>query len=166
MSTTRHPNWTPKSFRSIEELKADLDAIEQAHAAGRLTTTGNWSAGQILEHCSIIMRSSFDGFEAKAPLPIRIVGSLFFKPRLSNPKAQMKPGFQLPKKASSVLPREQVSVEEGLSQMREQLARLDRGERMTQDSPVLGKMTHEQWIAMHLNHCRMHCGFIDCGQGS
>ena len=166
MARANHAPWKPKSFRSIKALNAELDTIEDAHNAGRLSTTGNWTVGQCLEHCTIIMRSSFDGFEARAPLPVRIVGALFFKPMLSRPNAQMKPGLKLPKKASSVLPHDTVSVEEGLALMREQLARIESGEKMGLPSPVMGKMTHEQWVLFHLNHCRMHFGFFQYGTDS
>jgi hypothetical protein len=45
---------------------------------------------------------------------------------------------------------------------RDNLARLDAGEQMTQKSPLLGKMTHEKWMKLHLDHCRLHFGFIQC----
>jgi len=155
--------WTPKSFHSIDGLKAELDQIESAHRAGTLSTTGGWTVGQNLEHCTKIIKSSFDGFDASAPLVVRIFGALVFKRMIRNPNGQMKPGIKLPKKASSVLPSAEVSVEDGLAMMRAQLARIDTGEKMTQPSPVMGKMTHELWILMHLNHGRLHMGFFHYG---
>ncbi len=157
--------WKPKEIFSIDELKAELDTIEAAHRAGTLSTAGGWSVGQNLEHCTKIMTSSFDGFDRsmKVPLPIRIFGRLVFKPMVKNPKGQMKPGIKLPKKAAAVLPSDEVSVEDGLALMRTQLARIDAGEKMLHDSPVMGKMTHELWILMHLNHCRLHFGYFDYG---
>ena len=89
---------------------------------------------------------------------IRVLGSTFFKPRLG--KSQMKPGIKLPASASMLLPREEVPFDEGLALIRSQLARIDAGEKMTHDSPVLGAMTHEQWVLLHLDHCRMHMGFL------
>ena len=35
-------------------LKADLAAVQSAHDAGTLRTLGNWSAGQILQHCTML----------------------------------------------------------------------------------------------------------------
>ncbi len=155
--------WRPKEIFSIDDLKAELDTIEAAHIAGTLGTAGRWSVGQNLEHCTKIMTCAFDGFDAKAPWPIRVFGRLVFKPMIRNPKGQMKPGIKLPKKAAAVLPSNEVSVEEGLALMRAQIARIDAGEKMLQESPVMGKMTHELWILMHLNHCRLHFGFFDYG---
>lgn len=152
--------WKPKSFRSIDELKAELDTIENAHEAGTLSTAGGWTVGQNLSHCATFMNNSFDGFTMLAPWPLRVVCSLLLKPMITKPTAQMKPGIKLPKKAKELLPEDEVSVELGLEQMRQQVARIESGEQILRDSPLLGKMTHEQWIAVHLNHCRMHYGFF------
>ncbi len=152
-------DWKPASFRTLDELSAELDAVEAAERAGALRTTGAWSAGQILEHCGMLMRFSFDGFGGvRAPWFVRLGGSACFKPRLG--KSQMKPGLKLPKSAAKLLPRDLAPFGEGMALIRSQLARIAAGERMTQDSPVLGRMTHEQWVLLHLDHCRMHMGFL------
>lgn len=157
-----HDNWCPRDYRSVADLRAELDRFEAAGREGTLRTTGRWDAGEILDHCAKIMRCSFDGFEASAPLALRLFASVVFKPRLG--RSNMKPGIKLPKKASSILPSAGVSFDEGLSSMRAQLARIEAGERMTVPSPVLGKMTHEQWLLLHLDHCRLHFGFIQVGE--
>lgn len=152
-------DWEPAQFRSLDALHAELDALEAAHDAGTLRTTGRWSAGQIFDHCARMVRFSFDGFEGiRAPWALRAAAAAVFKPRLA--KTQMRPGVRLPAKAAGLLPPDSVPFAEGLAALRTQLARIDAGERMTQDSPVLGRMTHEQWVQMHLNHCRMHFGFL------
>jgi len=155
----KRANWQPRDFKSLDDLKRALDAIESAHQAGTLRAEGGWSAGQILEHCSRLMKMSLDGFgEVRAPAVIRALGSMLFKPRLG--KSHMKPGIKLPSSAAALLPPDEVSVEDGLAALRGQLARIDAGEKMTHASPVLGKMTHEQWVLLHLDHCRMHFGFL------
>lgn len=153
--------WSPRDYQSLDELKAELDRFEVAHRADKLATTGGWSAGQILEHCSNLMRFSLDGFDASIPWPVRMLGAMIFKPMLG--RSHMKPGIKLPAGAKSLMPRDEVPFEEGLAKMRQQLARIDAGEKMTQPSPVLGKMRHEQWVLLHRDHCRMHFGFIRCG---
>lgn len=153
--------WKPKSFHSIDELKAELDTIEAAHQAGTLSTAGGWTVGQNMSHCAIFIENSFDGFTMLAPWPVRVVCSVLLKPIATKPNGQMKPGFKLPKKAKDLLPEDEVSIECGLEKMRAQLARIDAGEKILCDSPLLGKMTHSQWVHLHLNHCRMHFGFFD-----
>ncbi len=162
MTKANKKNWKPKSFHSVKELQAELDTIEAAHQAGTLSTAGGWTVGQNLEHCTKIMISAFDGFDPdmKVPFPIKLLGKLIFKPMIKNPKGQMKPGIKLPANARGILPADEVSVEDGLAMMRTQLARIDAGEKMLHNSPVMGKMTHELWILMHLNHCRLHFGYF------
>ena len=161
---SKHPNWHPRDYNSIEDLNAELDRIEASHNAGTLKVTGNWSAGQILDHCSRPMKMAFDGFfdeqgnQVRMPFFIRLLGKLVLKPMLG--RSHMKPGIKLPAAASSMLPQDNCSIEEGLSALRSQLTRINNGEKMTQTSPLLGKMRHEQWVLMHLDHCRMHFGFI------
>ena len=152
--------WKPKSFHSVEELRVELNTIESAHQAGTLTTAGGWTPGQNLEHCAIFMNNAFDGFELKMPWPVRVMGKLIIKPMLAKPNAQMKPGF---KTAPTLSPADGASFEEGMAKMSSMVARLEAGDKMTQDSPFLGKMTHEQWSAVQLNHCRMHFGFFNYG---
>lgn len=152
--------WKPKSFHSVEELRAELNTIEAAHNAGTLSTAGGWTVGQNLYHCARFMDCAFDGFDLKMPWPFRVMGKLFIKPMLSKPNAQMKPGF---KGTPALEATGDVSFEDGMANMSAAVAKLEAGEKMTQDSPFLGKMTHEQWVAVHLNHCRMHFGFFNYG---
>jgi len=160
----KHPNWHPRDYNTLKELHAELDRIEQSHNAGTLKTTGNWSAGQIFDHCSKPMQLAFDGFfddESKPirfPFLIRMMGTLILKPMLG--RSHMKPGIKLPAEASSMMPQDDCTFEQGIGNLRDQLARIDNGETMTQTSPLLGKMRHDQWVKMHLDHCRMHFGFI------
>jgi hypothetical protein len=154
----KNVNWNPRDYGTLEELAAEVDRFEAAFTAGTLRTTGNWSAGQIMQHTGNLMGYTIDGFDASAPLPIRLFGMLIFKPMLG--RSHMRPGIKLPKGARSLLPDDEVSFEDGIGVMRNSLARIQGGERMTQRSPVLGKMKHEQWVLLHLDHCRLHFGFI------
>jgi hypothetical protein len=147
-------------FTCMNCLKADLDRMEQAHARGEIVTTGNWSAGQILSHCAKLMRFSFEGFPSRAPAIFRVIARALFKKKAVSGKP-MPSGFQLPRGASYMLPEPEVSFEQGMTEMREQVARLDAGDRFTHPSPVLGPLTHEEWVKLHLAHCMMHLGFID-----
>lgn len=150
--------WTRASFRTVEGLSAELDRFEVAERAGRLAATGAWTPGEILDHCALLMRLSFDGFGAvRMPWWMRTAGPLM-RPLVG--RVGLRPGVRLPRGARGLLPRESVSFDEGLGAMRTQLARLEAGERMGADSPLLGRMTHERWLALHLDHCRMHMGFL------
>lgn len=155
--------WQPRPLRGFSDLRAEIDAIERAEAAGTLRTTGGWTAGQILEHCGRFVRCSIDGFEGGMPWVLRVVGRRVIRPLALRPGAQMKPGIRLPRSASALLPGEGVSVAEGAAVLRGQLDRVERGERMEAQSPLLGALTHEQWERLHLSHCTMHLGFVRVG---
>lgn len=159
-------NWSPRDYRTLQDVSAEIDRIQAADHEGTLQATGNWSPGQIMDHTARLLEGSLDGFDARAPLPIRLLGRFVFKPRLG--RSHMKPGIQLPKKAVSVLPAEVVATPDGIARMRSVLTRIQSGEKMMHDSPVLGKMSHEQWELFHCDHCRLHFGFLklplDSGQ--
>lgn len=160
MGKNTKANWNPRDYASFDELSSELDRFQAAHDQGTLTTTGNWSAGQILEHCGKLIGYSIDGFEASAPWFIKVFGILVFKPMLG--KSHMKPGIKLPAKAASLMPADERSFEDGMKIIRDQIARVKDGAQMIQRSPVLGKMRHDQFVLLHLDHCRLHFGFIKC----
>ena len=153
--------WHPREYETLDDLSAELDRIQAAHDAGTLETTGNWSEGQIFDHCSKLIGFSIDGFDASAPWFFRMICKVLIKPFLG--KMHMKPGIKLPAKAASLMPAESRSFEDGMGMMRAQIARLNDGVQMTQNSPIFGKMRHEQWMLVHLSHCRMHFGYIQFG---
>ena len=159
-------DWHPRDYRSLADIRAELDRFESAHQTGQLRTTGNWSAGQILEHCGEPIGFAIDGWVNQDgehmvfPFYLKLIGSLLIKPTLGKIKA--RPGIKIPKQASRLRPQPERSLEDGMQIFRANLARLDAGEQMTKPSPLLGKMSHEQWMKLHLDHCRLHFGFIQC----
>ena len=51
-------------------------------------------------------------------------------------------GFKLPKQVDYLLPDDDVSFEQGMSEMREMIRRLDDGEKFNHPSPLFGEFTH------------------------
>lgn len=152
-------------FRSIDELSAELDRLEAAAAAGRLRSTGSWSLGQCCEHIGKFFRGALDGFDGRAPLPIRILAKLFFKRKALGPEP-MPGGINLPASASMLLPDPGISDEAGLAYLRAQIARLKKGEQFTHPSALFGPLTHDQWMVLQLKHAALHLGFLDPGDGA
>jgi len=152
------------SFATLADIAADLDSLEAAHAAGTLTHTGNWTPGQVFEHCALVMRGSLDGFEARAPAPLRLLARLLFKKQSVDTDKPMPAGFKLPRQASSIMPQPGRTFEDGLALLRAQLDRVGAGQRFEKPSPVLGPLTHEQWDRLHRKHCAMHLSFLHPGQ--
>jgi hypothetical protein len=149
------------NFKCLRCLAKDLDALDAAHARGTLRTTGNWTAGEILDHCAILFECGLDGPKVVAPWFARVFGRLMrrsvLKPRT------MPAGYQLPDEARALFPRPGVPYEEGMARLRAALARIERGERMTHPSGFLGPMTHDEWVRLNLNHTQLHLGFMSIG---
>lgn len=146
-------------FRTIEDVAADLDRVESAPAAGTLTTTGNWTPGQICEHVAILMECAVDGFPSKAPAPIRwLITALYKKKALSG--KPMPAGFKIPNQAAFLRPGDQTSDADGIARLRRIIGRVHAGERFTHPSPVFGKLTHDQWVTLQSGHAGMHMSFL------
>ena len=67
-----------------------------------VTTLGNWSFAQILEHLARAIDSSIDGFSFRSNWLVRTLAAPLIKNRLLT--RPMKPGFTLPRRANSYLP--------------------------------------------------------------
>lgn len=146
------------SFETLDDVLADLDRLEEAHAAGTLKMLGNWSAGQIFEHTATLFDFSVDGFSFKAPLFIRLMSPIL-KNKLFGPMP-IPAGLQLRGGSAVMIPDDVVTFEDGLTHLRRSIGRITAGERMTQPSPVFGRMTHGQWVTLHLKHCALHLSFL------
>ena len=159
MIDTRKTDRRTLAYGSFDELAADLDRIASAHERGALRTTGNWTAGEVCDHCANFMRCALDGFPGGVPWYLRIAGVLL-KPAMLRGTSQPA-GMKIPKSAVHLRPREGVSVEEGHGALRREVERVRGGaERMEHPSPLLGRMTHEQWVTLQLSHCALHLSFL------
>ena len=141
------------SFGGLDEVLADASALA---AAPQLKTLGNWPLTHLLMHLASTINNSIDGFSNKAPLLIRIIGPLLKRGMLKN---KMRPGIKLPPEAEKSAFPAAASVEEALRQLRHAVSRC-KCERMTAAHPAFGKMTHEQWLQLHLRHSELHLSFV------
>lgn len=164
MVNTKQAQRRDLKFNSIDDLSAELDRIQHAHDAGTLSTTGNWSPGQNLQHLAIVWKAGIDGFppEMKPPFFIKWPARWLFKKRATAGETAPA-GIKLPKQASKIIPVAQVAFDQGMHQLREQIARTTGGERFAAHSPIFGDMTHEQWTNLQLGHCQLHLGFLQPG---
>jgi hypothetical protein len=149
------------NFASVDDVVAELDRMQAAHDAGTLQTTGNWSPGQMLQHIDKVWRMGLDGVDFKAPLPLRLI---FGPLKGMFVKKQPPRGIKLQGDSAQLLPDGAVSFEDGMAALRKTLQRLRDGEKMTHPSALFGKMSHEQWLSLNLNHAAMHLGFVRYGE--
>ncbi len=142
-------------FETIADLSRELDALESAHNNNALVSTGNWSPGENLQHVARFFKAAFDGFGFMAPAPVRFLIRLFLKPIAL--KHTLRGGLKIPAKARPVLePDPGVSFEQGLAELRAQLARIDNAEKMQAPSPILGPLSHDEWTSLQLRHAELH----------
>lgn len=160
INTRQAPRRTLR-FRSLDDLEAELDRIEQAHAAGALRATGNWTPGQILQHLAIFWAAGIDGFpaEMKPPALLVVAAKLLLKRRATS-GVTTPAGFRLPRKARPHLEPPQTSFEDGMAALRAQIARTRAGESFSHPSPLFGKLTHDEWQRLQFGHCQLHLGFL------
>lgn len=161
MVDTRKAPRRELSFHCTGCLKEDLARIESSHRRGTLVTTGNWSAGEILDHVAKSWEFALDGFppEARVALPMRLIARLM-KRRFTSGRT-LPAGFQAGRHAQYMMPVPGTEFDAGMARLRRVLDRLDAGEEMQRESPAFGRLTHEEWMRLHLAHAQLHLGFID-----
>ncbi len=137
-------------FNTVEEILADAERL----AAAPATTLGNWSQGQIYRHLGETMNQCIDGLDISPPWYFKIIGRLIRRRFLTKP---MPAGFQLPK-STKLLPPE-IGIDDGLQYLHDAVARL-RNESKRCDSPLLGKMTADDWTLLHCRHAEHHLSYI------
>ena len=147
------------AFTSFDDILAEVDRIGNALDAGTTTTTGNWSIGEIGDHCATLIAGACDGFETRAPAPLRWIARAFFFKEAIGPDP-MPPGFKLPKSAAEIFPEPGIPDAQGLANLRKELKRVIAGKQMTHPSPLFGRITHDHWTTIHTKHCAMHLSFI------
>ena len=52
------------------------------------------------------------------------------------------------------------SFEDGWDRLRAQLDRVRAGESLACDTPLIGKVTHDEGLRIHLNHAALHLSFL------
>ncbi len=171
---------------NLDSLTRLVHSLREAVAPGGvgLNVSGNWSVGQILHHLSRTISGSLDGFACvpirptEPPGPLRdapILGRLLRRidrqdlhaerlllrrVLLDQPLLPAGPSVALP---GQLDPFAQVWTSDASAWLLAVLGRLASGERMRRESPTLGPMTHEQWVAFHLRHAELHLSFVHVG---
>ena len=150
---TKHvPGRRQLRFTSLDAMLADAERLV---ASPNTKMLGNWPLDQLLAHLTLAMNSSIDGISARAPWFIRLLGPAIKRRVLTR---GMSPGFKLPKTVDAESFPTLTSTEDALQEFRAALARV-RQEKMTAIHPVFGRITHDEWMQLHLRHAEMHLSF-------
>jgi hypothetical protein len=145
-------------FTTIDDVLAEVERIRQADREGRLDTSGNWTAGQILAHVAAWIEYGYSGYPVKAPpFPFNYVLRWMGKRILKN---GMKPGVRIPGAKNGTFGQDEITVAEGVERLQLAFLKLKKGEQCSHDSPAFGPMSHEDRIRLNLRHAELHLGFI------
>ena len=143
-------------FNSIDQLLEEVDRLAAAERAGRLKRLGNWTLGQTFGHLATWTEYGYTGCPINAPFFIRWILWFQKKKFLYGP---MRAGVRIPRVEGGTLGTDPMSLDEGLRRLKNVLQRL-KVEEPSAPSPIFGKMTHEESIALTLRHAELHLGFF------
>ena len=155
VNTAKVTNRRELDYKSFDELLADVDRL----SAGSIKTLGNWSAGQVFQHLANAFNGSIDGLPQVFPWFICATARMFKTKLISG---AMPAGMKVPAKFAAVVMPEATPTETGLANLRAAVSRLKQ-EPHRAAHPVFGKITNDEWNAVHLKHASLHMSFLTTG---
>lgn len=147
------PTPRPLKFNCYNCILGELDKLE----GKPYRKQGKWSLGQVAEHLASGINASIDGFGFKLNPAYRLLGMLVKNNLLAN---GIKPGIKFNNKAAVVFkPDPNITDQRGVELLR---AAIDRAKQTPPDkpSPILGKLTSDEWQQFHCRHAELHLGMI------
>jgi hypothetical protein len=156
IDTSKVANRRILRFNSIDELLLEVDRLAAAEHSGRLTRLGNWTLGQALGHLATWSEFIYNGVPIKPPFFIRWIIRLQKRKFLASP---LPAGVKIPNVAGGTLGTEPMSLDAGLARYQTSMHRL-KVEPPLLPSPIFGKLTHEETIALALRHAELHLSFF------
>jgi Protein of unknown function (DUF1569) len=157
-ATSIHEGFRRIRFESIDDLTRELDRLLELERLGRLQTTGNWTAGQIMAHLAAWIEYGYDGYPIK-PVPwfLRWILKLRLKKFL---EIGMPRGVKIPGIRGGTVGADPMATDKGIERLKRALGRLANGEEAKHDSPAFGKMSHADRIRLNLRHAELHLGYL------
>lgn len=145
-------------FERFEEALDDARRLAESEQCGTLRATGNWSLGQALHHEAYWANAPFDGYPAMKRPP------WFLRPLFSLSKDSfldkaLPAGMRIPGSDMGTYGVEPMQSTQALADLQAAFARLAAQVPM-RPNPIFGKMSHEEWIKLHLRHAELHQSFF------
>ncbi|MEL6498975.1 MAG: DUF1569 domain-containing protein [Planctomycetota bacterium] len=137
-------------FESLADILADAEAM----ASQPVVTLGAWSAAQNIEHVRRLVRIAHAGTDVRVNVAFRVLGRSLRSRFLRSP---FRPGLKTHK---SFEPPAGITMDEAIVAFRAEIASASRPGAMSFPSPLLGRLTHEQWEQLHCRHAELHFGFV------
>ena len=143
------------SFADLNEVVAEVERL----AAGEVTTSGNHTFTEIVEHLAITHDMTTGKVVGpKPPFFMRLLMP-FMKGMIVNDKP-LKAGFKLPDKAEAFFwPKTDKSLADAITHLKESVERYQTQGPLPKH-PMFGKLTEEQNLNMNLRHAALHLGFV------
>ena len=140
-------------FASLDDAVAEARRLHQTG----YDRAGQWNLAQVCDHLTKLMTMSRDGFgDARFGWPMRLFGRLA-KPMILRTKS-MPPG--LPGPVSFMPPADLSNDAAALDALAGAVQRVLEPGATFHPSPLVGKLTQEQWIGLHRVHAAHHLGFL------
>jgi hypothetical protein len=157
INTAKVANRRMLHFDSIDQMRAEVDRLVAAEKAGRLKQLGSWTLGQILGHLAAWSEFGYDGYPSlKVPFFIRWMLRLRKRKFIVGP---MPVGVRIPGVPGGTLAIDPMPLDEALTRFQRVTQRL-KVEAPPVPSPAIGKLTHEESIALNLRHAELHLGYL------
>jgi hypothetical protein len=142
-------------FSTLREALDEAKRCAEAAREGRLSSCGQWSPGTLFGHLAFWINAGFDGYPIKIGFLMRLAGRLMKRGMLSKSSR----GVKIPGAPGGTLGVEELSVEVGLAQFERAVLRLE-GRAPASPNPLLGPLTHQEWLALHIRHAEGHLGHL------
>jgi hypothetical protein len=147
------------AFNSFDDVRTELTALEKAHAAGALNTSGNWTPGQILSHLAAFMTYPYDGYPPELSSPPWFIKLILKAKKNTYLYKALPAGVKIPGIKGGTTGADDVSFEQALPRLLAAMARMEKAPPAI-DNPVFGPMTHDQWKSVNIRHCELHLAFF------
>jgi len=140
-------------FQTLGDLLADVQKLQASDAIA----ISEWTPGQIVGHVTAVIEASVEGFTFSVPFPLRVVGKLIKNRSLTK---GLPSGLKVPAKAQDAfIPPVDLTFDTAVKRLAETIEKAKQ-RKMTQVSPIFGKLSHEQWVQLHCRHAELHFGFL------
>lgn len=144
-------------LKTLSDVVSDAQRLARAEQELRLRALGNWSLGQACNHLAVWIEFAYDGVPPPAPpFILKLIGKLLKGMFI---RGNMPAGVRMGGVEGGTHGCEPTVTDKGLARLIAAAERLQR-EVPTLPNPVFGTLTHEEWIALHVNHAKLHLSFF------
>jgi len=155
---TTDPKRRHLRLESLGDLRLELGRIEQADQEGRLETTGQWTAGQILAHLAAWIEYGYEGYPMRKP---SLLLRWFLRWKLpSYLQHGMAAGVRIPGVPGGTYGIDRMEVSKAAERLHRAIGRLEAKEPCPHDSPAFGPMSFDDRVRLNLRHAELHLGFL------